>query len=77
MFAETKTKYVVPHYNPEPLDLVAKEFFKNRMIGADVLAKNNIGLKDGAICFPYVKGGQVVNIKHRGIKKEVLSGQAG
>jgi len=59
-----------PHYNPVPLDLVAKEFFKNRMIGADVLAKNNIGLKDGDICFPYVKDGQVINIKHRGIKEK-------
>jgi len=67
---KTKSKYIIPTYQPTPLNNEAIKFFKDRKISDHVLAQNNIGLKNNDICFPYIKSGQTVNIKHRGINKK-------
>ncbi len=67
----TGTKYTLPEYNPKKLDDRAKKFFAERKISEQVLSQNNIGLEEnGDICFPYIKHGKAVNIKHRGVAEK-------
>jgi len=67
---ESQTQYTKPIYQPEPLAEKENSFFTKRKIFQQVLAKNNVGVVDSAICFPYIKNGQVVNIKHRAAGKK-------
>jgi twinkle protein len=70
---ETKAKvreYIKPEYKKSSLPSNVIEYFQKRGISEAILSKNNIGygqsFKDKkGIQFPYYKGGQVVNIKHR------------
>jgi len=61
--------YKIPVYSPAPLAPKAKEFFRKRKISEHVLKQNNIGMEKGDISFPYLKNGQVVNVKSRKLEK--------
>ncbi len=68
---EEKVEYNKPKYSEKP-DLPEKviKWFADRKIPSEILIKNKIGYGKSfsdasAIQFPYIKGGEVVNIKHR------------
>lgn len=69
-------EYVRPVYKPSGLPPAVVEYFKKRGIPEGILTENQIGygvsFKDGVggIRFPYLKGGVVVNVKHRGYSKQ-------
>ena len=66
-------KYQRPKYTPKPIkkESKVKQFFRNRKISEDVLVQNNISeCKPGIACLPYIKGGQVVNVKYRAVAEK-------
>jgi twinkle protein len=75
----TKREYFKPKYEPEPLSDKAVEFLTKRGLTNEVLIRNQVGATDvwmpqieeevRAIAFPYISGGEVVNVKYRDGKK--------
>jgi len=75
--AERPRKIVKPVYEASRTELPAKvvDYFTGRGMSEQVLAENRIGYgptwmpgtteEVGAIQFPYIKGGEVVNVKYR------------
>lgn len=76
-----KKRYKLPEYKPAELSLDARviKWFENRGITDEVLLTNKIEYRKvwmpqengemGAICFPYFRDGEVVNVKYRDHKK--------
>lgn len=62
--------YAKPKFKYHGLDPIGKKFMANRGITDRVLERNKITSKKGTIQFPYLKGGDVVNIKHRTQEKD-------
>ena len=70
-----KKLYVRPEHRPSALTDKSLQFFDDRKITVDVIARNRIAvervwmpqIEDEANCvaFPYVRGGEVVNVKYR------------
>jgi twinkle protein len=65
---ETPPAYTKPEYPPQDgaLDPAATEWLAGRGITPEVWGRNQIGYRDGAITYPYLRGEEVVNVKHRG-----------
>lgn len=62
--------YTVPDPLPDgPLPPAVVRWFALRGIPAWVLAEAGIRFRDGAILFPYVRDGRLVNVKHRTLDK--------
>lgn len=61
-----------PVYRPSEggLDKTAADFLAGRGITPEVWGRNSIGYVDGAIVYPYHRGGEVINVKHRGRGKK-------
>lgn len=68
----THPAYTRPEYAPPngSLDPVAVSFLAGRGITPEVWGRNHVGYLGGAIAYPYHRGGEVVNIKHRGRGKK-------
>lgn len=70
-----KREFFKPTYTPESVSTSATDFLVSRGITTDVIQRNRIGIVSvympqiedevRAIAFPYVSGGEVVNIKFR------------
>lgn len=81
VYKEQKKVYSVPDYKPAELALDERviEWFQDRGITSEVLLANKIeyrkvwmpqlGCETGAICFPYFRDGEVVNVKYRDGRK--------
>jgi len=67
-----KSPYTRPKYEyPMPIpDKVLSFLVQQRGISPDVLDRNKVGWVNSAITFPFIKSGQVVNIKFRGPEKK-------
>ena len=67
-----KKKYVKPKYQPDQLTSEAISYFGKRGISTETLESFRIGYskEKREIMFPYLKSGEVVNIKYRDGKKK-------
>ena len=66
-----KKEYFKPEFENKGLNEKAEEFFKQRRINLEVVAKNQISVERGALAFPYIYGGEVVMVKYRGPNKKI------
>lgn len=55
---------------PNTLPQAVRDFFDKRGITEEVLTRNKIYFDDGAICFPYYVGADLLNVKYRTLDKK-------
>ena len=65
-----KKDYFKPEFEDKGLNEKAEEFFKQRCIDLEIVAKNRITVERNALAFPYHYEGEVVMVKYRGPKKK-------
>jgi twinkle protein len=65
-----KKDYFKPVFENKGLNAKAEEFFKQRCINLEVVAKHQITVERGALAFPYIYEGEVVMVKYRGPNKK-------
>jgi twinkle protein len=65
-----KKDYFKPVFENKGLNDKAEEFFKQRCINLEIVARNQITIERGALAFPYIYEGEVVMVKYRGPNKK-------
>ena len=68
-----KKEYFKPEFEDKGLNEKAKEFFKQRGIDLEIVARNKITVEKGALAFPYWHEGEVVMVKYRAPGKKFWS----
>ncbi len=68
-----KKEYFKPEFEDKGLNKKAEEFFRQRGIDLEIVTRNKITVKRGALAFPYIYEGEVVMVKYRAPGKKFWS----
>lgn len=78
-YLKDKRPYEKPNWNElKQLNKKCEKFFTDRKITLEVVKRNSIMMKKTAegeilLAFPYIKKGEIVNIKYRNLDKKSFS----